>query len=310
MTERELLRRAAELAADHLDTLETRPVYPQVSVDELTARIDVPLPRRADRPGRGRRGARGRARARRRREPERALLRLRRRLVAAVGARRRRAGLGLGPEPRAVGARPVGARRREHGRRLGQGPPGDPGDRVVRLRHGLPDRPLHVPCRGATARARRRRLGRRRAGPCRLTAPHGARRLEAPLDDRPRAALPRRSAGRRSTRSTLCRTAGSIPRPPRRARRRRGADDRLRPGGRGEHWRVRRPRRDRRRGRGHGRLAPRRRCVRAVGRGEPVAPPSRRRVGAGRLVGDRRPQVAQCPVRLRHRLLRAPRRAP
>ena len=43
MTERELLRRAAELAADHLDTLETRPVYPRVSVDELTARIDVPL---------------------------------------------------------------------------------------------------------------------------------------------------------------------------------------------------------------------------------------------------------------------------
>ncbi len=44
MTERELLRRAAELAADHLDTLDTRPVYPRVSVDELTARIDVPLP--------------------------------------------------------------------------------------------------------------------------------------------------------------------------------------------------------------------------------------------------------------------------
>ncbi|HEX5582574.1 pyridoxal phosphate-dependent decarboxylase family protein [Gaiella sp.] len=44
MTERELLRRAAELAADHLDTLDTRPVYPQVTVDELRARIDVPLP--------------------------------------------------------------------------------------------------------------------------------------------------------------------------------------------------------------------------------------------------------------------------
>ena len=44
MTERELLHRAAELAADHLDTLETRPVYPQVSVEELAARIDVPLP--------------------------------------------------------------------------------------------------------------------------------------------------------------------------------------------------------------------------------------------------------------------------
>ena len=44
MTERELLRRAAELAADHLDTLQTRPVYPHVSVEELTARIDLPLP--------------------------------------------------------------------------------------------------------------------------------------------------------------------------------------------------------------------------------------------------------------------------
>jgi glutamate/tyrosine decarboxylase-like PLP-dependent enzyme len=44
VTERELLRRAAELAADHLDTLQTRPVYPHVSVEELTARIDLPLP--------------------------------------------------------------------------------------------------------------------------------------------------------------------------------------------------------------------------------------------------------------------------
>ena len=44
MTERELLRRAAELAADHLDTLDDRPVYPQVTVDALTARIVVPLP--------------------------------------------------------------------------------------------------------------------------------------------------------------------------------------------------------------------------------------------------------------------------
>ena len=44
MTERELLRRAAELAADHLDTLETRPVYPRASVDELPRELDVPLP--------------------------------------------------------------------------------------------------------------------------------------------------------------------------------------------------------------------------------------------------------------------------
>ena len=44
MTERELLRRAAELAADHLDTLETRPVYPRASVEELTRGSTVPLP--------------------------------------------------------------------------------------------------------------------------------------------------------------------------------------------------------------------------------------------------------------------------
>ena len=36
----------------------------------------------------------------------------------------------------------------------------------------------------------------------------------------------------------------------------------------------------------------------------------RRRRRAGRLVGDRRAQVAQRPLRLRHRVLRAPRRAP
>ncbi len=44
MDDRELLQRTAELAADHLDTLDSRPVYPQVTVDELRARIDVPLP--------------------------------------------------------------------------------------------------------------------------------------------------------------------------------------------------------------------------------------------------------------------------
>ncbi len=44
MIDRDLLRRTAELAADHLDTLDTRPVYPQVTVDELQARIDLPLP--------------------------------------------------------------------------------------------------------------------------------------------------------------------------------------------------------------------------------------------------------------------------
>jgi glutamate/tyrosine decarboxylase-like PLP-dependent enzyme len=40
---RALLRRTAELAADFLDSLEDRPVFPQVSVDELRAGLNIPL---------------------------------------------------------------------------------------------------------------------------------------------------------------------------------------------------------------------------------------------------------------------------
>jgi glutamate/tyrosine decarboxylase-like PLP-dependent enzyme len=40
---RALLRRTAELAADFLDSLEDRPVFPQVSADELRASLRVPL---------------------------------------------------------------------------------------------------------------------------------------------------------------------------------------------------------------------------------------------------------------------------
>jgi glutamate/tyrosine decarboxylase-like PLP-dependent enzyme len=40
---RALLRRTAELAADFLDSLEDRPVFPRVSVDELRGRLRVPL---------------------------------------------------------------------------------------------------------------------------------------------------------------------------------------------------------------------------------------------------------------------------
>jgi glutamate/tyrosine decarboxylase-like PLP-dependent enzyme len=42
--ERELLRRTAEIAADFLDSLESRAVYPAVAVDELRATLDGPLP--------------------------------------------------------------------------------------------------------------------------------------------------------------------------------------------------------------------------------------------------------------------------
>src|SRR5436190_806215 len=40
---RALLRRTAELAADFLDSLEDRPVFPQLSADELRSRLRVPL---------------------------------------------------------------------------------------------------------------------------------------------------------------------------------------------------------------------------------------------------------------------------
>ena len=62
-----------------------------------------------------------------------------------------------------------------------------------------------------------------------------------------------------------------------------------------------RSRRDRRRRRGRRRLAPRRRRVRALGRREPGASRTSWPARARRLLGDRRPQVAQRALRLRHR---------
>src|SRR5205085_1138400 len=41
---RDLLHRTADLAADFLDSLDDRPVFPRATPDELRARIDVPLP--------------------------------------------------------------------------------------------------------------------------------------------------------------------------------------------------------------------------------------------------------------------------
>ncbi len=40
---RALLQRTADLAADFLDSLEERPVFPHVSVEELRAALHVPL---------------------------------------------------------------------------------------------------------------------------------------------------------------------------------------------------------------------------------------------------------------------------
>jgi len=48
--ERELLRRTAELAADFLDTLDERPVFPQHSVEEIASALGGPLPSRPSDP--------------------------------------------------------------------------------------------------------------------------------------------------------------------------------------------------------------------------------------------------------------------
>ena len=50
MSERELLRRTADHAADFLETLETRPVRPEASADELFAMLGGPLPERGSDP--------------------------------------------------------------------------------------------------------------------------------------------------------------------------------------------------------------------------------------------------------------------
>ena len=42
--ERELLRRTAEIAAQFIDTLDERPVFPLTPVEELGARLGGPLP--------------------------------------------------------------------------------------------------------------------------------------------------------------------------------------------------------------------------------------------------------------------------
>ena len=44
MTERELLARTADIAADYIETLETRSVYPRASVEELREALDGTLP--------------------------------------------------------------------------------------------------------------------------------------------------------------------------------------------------------------------------------------------------------------------------
>src|SRR3954452_24025308 len=48
--ERELLRRTADLAADYLDTLDTRPIRPEVDYQAMLAAVDAPVPEHGTNP--------------------------------------------------------------------------------------------------------------------------------------------------------------------------------------------------------------------------------------------------------------------
>ena len=194
---------------------------------------------------------------------------------------------------------------------LAEGAPRHPGDRVVRVRHRLPDGARHVPRRRAPRSARAGGLGRRaRRARRRAADPRWSRASERHVTiDRALRFLGLGSnaivpvdadAGGRMRLESLDAALRSGRRP----------RDRLRAGRRGEHGRVRRGSGDRGALRDHRRVAARRRCLRPVGGRRARAPAPRRRGRARRLVGDRRPQVAQRPVRLRPRVRRPPRRPP
>ena len=182
---------------------------------------------------------------------------------------------------------------------------GLPDDGVRRVRHGSSGCEHGRSGRGPLARAERARLGRRPGRAPRRAADQSRRGRGAPRDDRPcrppprpRRELDRRRSGA-ARRSDGHHRAGSCP--PRRRR----ADDRLRAGRERQHRGLRRP--GARRGGGAiGRsVGPRRRCLRPLGRRQPSHPVTRGGYRARRLVGLRRAQVAQRPVRLGLRLLRA-----
>ena len=145
--------------------------------------------------------------------------------------------------------------------------------------------------RGWDAEARRARRG---AGPDR------ADRRPGPRDPGPGAAAARPRVGAGGARGRRRPGPDAGGRPAGAARRGRGPGAGVRPGRERGHRGVRPPRRDRRPPRRPGRhLAARRRRLRALGRrGTGPAAPRRGR-GARRLVGGRRAQVAQRPLRLR-----------
>ena len=200
--------------------------------------------------------------------------------ATARGARRRLARLGVGPEhgPRRADAGDVGARG-------GRGPLGaraarPPGQRVVRLRHGLPDGPRHLlsPRRGSACYARAgwdvREHGLAGAPPLRVVVGGSAARHASTA----RCGCSASAARRRSSSRPTARAGCDVSELPRRARRHDGPTivcaqaGEVNTGAFDDLDAIADACRRR------GRVGARRRRVRALGGREPAAPAPRRRV--------------------------------
>ena len=224
------------------------------------------------------------------------------------GARRRHGGRRLGPERRRL----LGVAGRLGGRggrrRLAARAARPPGGRVVRPDHRLPAGARHLPGRRAQRRARPRGLGRRGRRPAGRAARAPARQRGAPRDDRPRGADPRLRHRRRWCPSPSTRRAAwTRPRcatssPPATGRR----SCARKPATSTPAASIRSPRSSTP---PHAAGA----WVHVDGAfglwaaASPRPPPPARRLRRRRLVGHRRPQVAQRAPRLRPGLRRRPR---
>ena len=261
-----LLRRAAELAEEHLPSLPSSPVGASTGYEDVVAALDEPLPESGEdpldvierlAPPSGRRRSPAPARATSASSPA-ARCRRRWRPTGCVSAWDQNA-FSLVSSPAAAAVEAV----TERWVLEALGLPGAPGSASHDGRHDgqlhlHPRRPPRA-CSRVRAGTSRRRADRRAADPAR------GRRARPRLDAR-RAPLRRARPGAPSA----CPRQGACDRRAR-ARAHRRADHRLRPGRRGQHRRLRPARGDRRRREGARRLAARRRRLRAVGGGQPRA---------------------------------------
>ena len=186
MSERELLRRTADLAADYLDSLDTRPVFPPATAAELAAALGGPLPERPSEPLE---------------VVERLAADAEPGVVGSAGGRYFGFVLGGGvpaalaadwlvttwDQCAGIGVMGLSASVVEDdSRRLAEGAARAADRRLVRLHHGLPDGARDRAGRRPPLGARARGLGPAAPGPGRLAADHRDRRRPAPRDRGPR----------------------------------------------------------------------------------------------------------------------------